>query len=98
MMKSFAFLMLFFSSSFAAVSHNQRSLEDHIMGLFPDYTQRAIQEESSPQAKAFHILLQDPSISKMSDFEVLERFALATFNHANDGVFRGNPYGSGFVF
>ncbi|CAB9522207.1 Leucine Rich Repeat [Seminavis robusta] len=54
------------------------------LSLLPNYTQETIlNDKQSPQAKAWHWLLQDPHLHEIYPFErKLDRYALATFYYA----------------
>ncbi|CAB9504843.1 Leucine Rich Repeat [Seminavis robusta] len=55
------------------------------LGL-PDYTQEAIlNDENSPQARAFSWLMEDPNFETYPDWRVLQRLALASFYYSTGG-------------
>jgi hypothetical protein len=53
--------------------------------LLPDYSQAALLDEASPQAKAFAWLQRDSDLALYSEFQRLQRFALATLFYATNG-------------
>ena len=62
------------------------SMQEYVLQLLPSYTTRSIEKaETTPQAKAFVWLLDDPSLRGYPDWRVLQRFALATFYFATGG-------------
>ena len=56
-----------------------------IQSLLPSYTIKSIEEEGSPQARAYGWLLGDPSWQDYSDKRIVQRFAMATFYFATNG-------------
>jgi Leucine-rich repeat (LRR) protein len=67
------------------------SLEDYIQSLFPDYTLDAIHSEDAaetPQYLAYQWTLNDTAAfsgNNYSDWQIVQRFALATFYYATGG-------------
>jgi hypothetical protein len=53
--------------------------------LLPDYSQAALLDENSSQAKAFVWLESDSDLDSYSNFQRLQRFALATLFYATNG-------------
>jgi hypothetical protein len=63
------------------------SLEDQIQSLLPDYTLAATRDAESPQYLAFQWTLNDTAASgdSYSDWQIVQRFALATLYYATGG-------------
>ena len=55
------------------------------ISIFPECSQAAIANNTSPQHQAFQWLTQDPTYQEYSDERILQRFALATLFYATDG-------------
>ena len=55
------------------------------ISIFPECSQVAIANNTSPQHQAFQWLTQDPTYQEYSDERILQRFALATLFYATDG-------------
>jgi hypothetical protein len=58
---------------------------EKFQALLPAYSQAALLDESSSQAKAFAWLERDSDLDLYSDFQRLQRFALATLFYATNG-------------
>jgi hypothetical protein len=58
---------------------------EKFQALLPAYSQAALLDETSSQAKAFTWLERDSDLNFFSDFQRLQRFALATLFYATNG-------------
>jgi hypothetical protein len=58
---------------------------EKFQAVLPAYSQAALLDESSSQAKAFAWLERDSDLASYSDFQRLQRFALATLFYATNG-------------
>ena len=56
-----------------------------IKSLLPSYTLKSIEEEGTPQARAYDWLLGDPKWQDYSDKRIVQRFAMATMYFATNG-------------
>lgn len=62
------------------------SMSDRIWSLMPDYSLRALEDQTSPQSKALAWLLEDPVVSGSEpDWRIIQRFALATLFFSTKG-------------
>jgi len=57
-----------------------------LLNLLPQYSVRVItDDDTSPQARAFQWLLNDPFVEEYPSWRIVQRFALATFYYSTDG-------------
>ncbi|CAB9497649.1 Leucine Rich Repeat [Seminavis robusta] len=61
------------------------SIEELVLAHLPQETIKAIEDNRSPQARAYEWLLADPSLSDYSGTRIIQRFSLATLYYATNG-------------
>lgn len=62
------------------------SSTDRLLSLLPQSTLEALDDFQSPQAQAFEWILEESETATMSDQRLLQRYAMAVFFFAMDGI------------
>ena len=57
-----------------------------LLGILPDFTREALQDDSSPQSQAFDWLINHPNLDAMPNVRKRQLFALATFSYSFGGL------------